>query len=72
LAARAYTDDVELGALADVVGGEGVAQRVGRRTGDRRFGEVLTHDGADGAGADRFLKLRQEERLFVLDLRADR
>jgi hypothetical protein len=42
---------VELGALPDVMGGEGMAQRMGRRTGDRRFGQVFADNVAVRAGA---------------------
>jgi hypothetical protein len=55
--AEGLTDNIELRALADVMGGEGVAQGMGRGIGNPRLSQVFRNDGADRARPQRLLEL---------------
>ena len=46
---KSLPHDVELGALMNVMGGEGVPQRKGRGARDPGFGQVFADEGVDGA-----------------------
>ena len=55
-------DAAEIGSVVEKVGGEGVAQLVGRHVeGDLGLGEVLLEEGVDGAGGETLSEFGQEE-----------